>query len=178
MKSLYKIWGLIVLISAFAALSGCRDESQPQISQFYDFDGRGMIPDLEYVFSPFDSIGIVEKSRYMGINSYSDSSYSKPPTGDYEVAISFRYNHKCDLKSLPLSFEWGSLGEDSIRHGDIFIDFPSPAEGRAKGNFGLYETNKTIIKKCRGEEGLYIAVSTPEKQTRGLVSMGVVCRKL
>lgn len=153
-KSIISIGGMM-LLSALVFLS-CGSKN----SEFYDYGSEGLQPEVEYIFYPFDSL-----------HSHKADLSSK------ELLLLIRYSELCDLKELPLSVEWSSLEQDSVRECKIKVPlFNQENTYIGKGNFGIFETTYPLMVIDKPQEGLYISLSTQEKETKGILSLGVTCK--
>lgn len=135
----------------------CKGSVNHKDSFFYDFDQEGMKPDLEYIFYPFERIE----------NISSDSIFS--------LTLSIRYSNILHLQRLPLNIEFASFENDSIRNIKINVPlFDDKDSYKGKGNFGLYESDYTFLHNQKFEDGFFVSVSTSEKETHGILSLGIV----
>ena len=135
----------------------CKGNIENRDAEFYDFGNEGMAQNLEYVFTPFKDSLILKANE------------------EYKLEISVRYSSLCTLKKLPLHIEYSSLEHDVIHHKDVDIALFDDADNiNGKGNFNIFETKFPLINNQKPEEGYFIAVSTPEKSSKGVVSLGIV----
>ena len=142
------------------SLSGCKNlpfiDKDSIFSSYVDFGAGKMMPDEDYLFDFFDSIPDVKKLK------------------DVSVEVSVRYTDRCKIKSLPLNVETASLYSDSIELRQIDIPlFNENDEFQGQGNFGIFETNYTLSQLPEIPEGFFVDISTPEKNTRGIISLGI-----
>ena len=138
----------------------CREASSVQDSQYYDFDSRGMIPNMEYIFYPFKD-SLLTKSQQK-----------------FDIVVSLRYTDNCPLRDLPIDIEKASLDNDSIISQHCLIPlFDMEGKISGKGNYGIYEAKKVLFRDAIYEEGYYISISTPQQDTSGLLSIGVTLEK-
>lgn len=113
-----------------------------------------MTPKAEYIFHPMDDVK-------------NDSLLN--------IYIAVRYSDLSTLKYLPLDMEFASLDNDSIKNLKIKVPmFDDKNSNEGKGSFGIYET-RCLSLQTKKEEGFYISLSTPETDTRGILSLGVIC---
>ena len=141
--------------------AGCSRDFSKENASFVNFGGEGLEPGREIVFYPFR-------------NTRLDSIDTR-----YDVDLVVRYVDKCSLKSLPINVETSSCNADSISNRHFTIDlFDDSGNYSGKGNFGFYEKVVPLLEAKSYDEGMLIAVSTTEENTRGIVSLGVVCNQI
>ena len=115
----------------------------------------------EYTFYPFDEI---------------DSKYSK---GLFDLYVSLRYTEACKLNYLPLKIEFASLEKDSIKEKSLNIPlFDDRGNYKGRGNLGIYESEVILENKQPFEEGFFISISTTETDTEGIISLGIISKKV
>ena len=126
---------------------------------FFDFGDSGMISHNFYNFIPFDNL-------------------EPDSTGLYNIDIIIRYTDKCQLQYLPLKIECSSFKLDSISQFNLSVAlFNDDNKNEGKGRFGFYESVTPLKIDVPFDEGLNIAVSTVEKDTQGIISLGLNCFK-
>lgn len=148
----------------FMCLSGCDkiSYSKPEtiFSEYVDISSEGLLPGFEYVFDSFDSISKTTKEF------------------SCTLLLSLRYSDYCDKKIIPFNIEYSSPESDSII--TLKMNFPlftDDDRNMGKGNFGIYEKSVPIIDNVEFSEGFYVAVSSPDKISKGLLSIGIVANK-
>lgn len=151
---------LIILIFLTFLLNGaCRETSINHKIDFIDFGHVGMIPSEQYIFQPFKEI----ENDSLNINKY-------------DISIILRYTDKCSLKFLPLQIEASSYNYDSIYNYKLeAILFEDDTTFTSNKNYGLYETEILLLVAETYDEGLNLAISTYEKDTKGIISLGLNC---
>lgn len=149
------------LFLCFIFLLGCASTANQNNALFYDVGEDGLIPDYSYEFSNLDSL-LDESSK--------DSKYN--------LFLELRFSDRCKIQTLPLKIEFFSLQSDTIFNFDTDINlFSDNDKFTGKGNFGIYE-NKIPVWTCKKiPEGLTFSVSTPEKNTDGIISIGIIYSK-
>lgn len=149
------------LLLLFVACFSCSDNKIPYNSEFYDFGHKGMEARKEYLFYPF--------------KDQEDSTSKK----SYNINLILRYSDKCEIKCLPLDVEAGSLWRDSLLHARIPVRlFDDEDNVAGKGNYGVFETEVPVLHTDSIMDGMYISISTLEKHTDGIVSLGIVTQSL
>lgn len=146
---------LFLFISFF--LPSCR-QSQEQNSSFIDFGSKGMAKNVEYLFHPFDDLK----------DSLNSSSR-------YDICLVARYTQQCKLQSLPIDIEIVSLECDTIFNlkKDLSL-FNKKGKVLGKGKLAVYETSIPLVKDIKRQEGYSVAVSTPEGNNEGIISIGIL----
>ena len=160
MKNLFSLCLLFISILCWCTSKIPSSDSENEYSIFIDFSHRGMEPKMEYLFDSFGSL----PGDSIGKNCCID--------------IAVRYSDMCNLKALPLNIEVISQ-TDSISN--YKIDFPlfNTYDTKAgKGNFGIYEKKLPLFSKPISSQVLQIAISTNEKNTKGILSLGIICKKI
>lgn len=156
MKGIKNSYYLISFLILF--LGSCQDKTGVSFVEFYDFESEGLIPNKEYIFHPFQ-----------------DTLYLN--TDKVDIFLAVRYNEDCKIESLPLFLEYASLESDSIKNQSINIQlFEEREEFPKKHKMGIYEKEITLLKDQKREEGFFLSLSTPEKNTRGINSVGIICK--
>lgn len=120
-----------------------------------------MIPDVSYEFRPW----IAHNS-----DSLSNDLYS--------LYLLIRFTEKCRIRELPLDIEMTCNTEDSLirKHIEVTL-FNEEDKVKGEGNYGIYRTEVNFASECRLDENFYISVETSEKDTQGVVSLGVGWKK-
>ena len=147
----------IHLIFVSILFVACDRIQHSKISSFYEFADSEMVPGKEYLLCPFEENEAAK----------SDSLFS--------FKVSLRYSDKCRLKNFPVNVEISSLEADSIIN--MFLEIPLFDEAGVrygKGNFGIYESDHVLFRRRKIEEGECFTVSTPEKNTAGIISIGII----
>lgn len=158
MKKIHNLFLLGFICATLILSIACSDKLQKNF--FYDLGEEGMIPDKQYLFSPFDSL-FFDKDSF------------------YKIDLSIRYSDNCHIKKLPLEIEYSSLNKDSIYKKKFMVAlFDDEDHFKGKGNFGVYEDIIPLLENQPAEEGFFISVSTPDKKTAGLISLGIICKKI
>lgn len=130
-------------------------------SEFYELGKNGLNPEVTYIFSPFDSVAPINKNEI------------------YDIEACLRYTDECLIKSLPLEYEVASLNTDSIFNGKVQIPlFYEDDSSMGKGNFGFYEISSPILTHQKYDPDLQILISTPESNGNGIISIGMILRKV
>lgn len=151
---------LLFFIISNVIFSSCIDINIRE-STYVDFNGKGMTTHEEYTFYPFDDI---------------DSKYSK---GLFDLYVSLRYTEACKLNYLPLKIEFASLEKDSIKEKSLNIPlFDDRGNYKGRGNLGIYESEVILENKQPFEEGFFISISTSETDTEGIISLGIISKKV
>lgn len=154
-KFFFSIAVTILLLSFFSCV---RDSKIYNVS-FYEFPASGLIPSKDYIFYPF------ENWNHDSINNI------------YNLFLVVRYTDQCKLKYLKLNVESSSFNYDSIHNEVVKIDlFDNDNHFCGKGGFGFYENSFPIIKNQPFDENLSIAVSSAEKDTKGIIALGLLCK--
>lgn len=156
-KGLLSGWKSILFLSVLIFIS-CVKKSEFIDSSYYDFGEKGMIPDREYIFYPFEKTKeVIDK--------------------ELTFYITVRFSDRCGLKSIPLSVEYGSLDDDQINNSEFTIPlFDDYGNSKGKGNWGIYEVELPFLKDKKYEEGFFISLSTQEKDTHGILSLGIISK--
>lgn len=150
MKNLSKLSDGWLLMMILICLQACGPQKEINISEFYDLGPKGMLKDMEYVFSP------------------------ELKDGKYEVLMALRYNLQCNLETLPLNMEYYSGDSDSVVSVLRTVTFPEAQGTHGKGSFGVYQIENMLLENFIAEEQSYITISTPATQTNGLISLGLI----
>lgn len=159
MKKINK-WVVLFFIFGLTVLTSCIKNKDYKEGSYFVFDEKGMFPYREYTFYPFEK--------------FEGSS----PKNVFSIFISLRYTDSCNLKFLPLKIEYASLVKDSIIEKNINIPlYDDNGLFKGKGNLGIYESEISLIKKQHFEEGFFISISTPETNTEGIISLGIINKK-
>lgn len=153
-----------ILLIPLLIHTSCKKSEDLEESCFYDFDREGMKPDLQYIFNPFkdfqDSLKINEKEIY-------------------SIDLIIRYSELCELRKIPLDVEYASLDNDSLKTKRIEISLYDESDYiEGKGNYGIYDVTVPFLKHQVVEKGFYISISTPEKSTHGILSLGIICKNI
>lgn len=149
------------LVAIFLMVVGSACQPSHCYIHFQDLGASGLVPDKEYVFKPF------EKSDKKNLN------------GTFKIDIAVRYNDKCTLETLPLNIEISSFNSDSISNLNLKIPlFDNKEEGSAKGSYGIYEAVVPLTADQNYDEGLTIALASPEKDSNGIIAIGIICDKI
>ena len=154
-KKIIDILPLFYLLILIGGLLGCDNKNRDSSFLFFDFGNEGMISGREYIFYP------------------NDSSYFPPHNNDAVFYLLIRYTDNCKINSLPVSIEYTSLMNDSTTVN--FIDIPlfdDTDKFLGKGNFGVYERLFPLNLKISADS--YISVLTQEKNTTGIISLGLL----
>lgn len=152
---------LIIFFPFCIFLFSCSTQPEQSRSSFIDFDDSGMLANKEYLFQPFDSI-----SPSIANNLY-------------DLYLELRYSNVCRIKQLPIDIEIGSVWDDSIINKKINLKlFDKDDNFQGKGNFGVYEISANIIDSIKIKDGFFISVSTPESNTKGIISLGTLIKKI
>lgn len=150
---------LLTAVFSLILFCACRQKGGNQFSDFIDLGETGMSPGRQYIFEPF-KVNLKD---------------SLP--NDFNVFIEIRYSEKCKISGLPLLIEYSSLKEDSIHNAEILIDlFDMNSNLPGKSAYGIYETSYKLIEHQPFEESFFVSIATPEIDTGGVLSLGVVCR--
>lgn len=136
--------------------SACQKENKLIGAQFIAFGEEGIQPDYDYIFHPIDT---TEK---------------KTSKDDADINLILRYNQVCNIRNIRFNIESSSLDMDSISKFEISVPlFDHNDEKAGKGGMGIYEIKYPLLKISLPQDGLYVGISTPEKNTRGILSLGV-----
>ena len=149
--------GFIVFLILVLSYSCAKNKNELNGS-FYDFNDKGIETAREYVFYPF-----MKMSR--------DSlEFNK-----YDLMMVVRYSDKCEVKELPVNIEISSYNKDSISFNRLsLVLFDDENLFLNKKGFGFYEVSFPVLENIPFDEGLTIAISTKEKETRGIVALGII----
>lgn len=154
-KNLY----LFLLSSILLSFLSCHHNPEAINVSFHNFGPNGMMPDEEYIFSPFENL------------DYDSLIISK-----YDISLIIRYSDKCRIKQLPLKIESSSFNFDTIYNSEISaILFDDKNKNSGKGGLGSYETIIPFRDNESFDKGLSLAISTPEKNAQGIIALGVIC---
>ena len=149
---------LLVFFSLFIFLS-CEKNSQFQEASFFDFGEKGMVPNFQYVFYPFKAL--------------SDSSGNDC----FSITLAVRYTSEYKYKNLPLKVEYLSSEPDTIIERILSVPLFDDKDGfTGKGNLGIYEAKVPLIEITGFGEDFFISIETPENNTNGILSLGVICK--
>lgn len=152
---------LPLLFLAFAlSLAACGRNHQRHNVSYVNVGDDGLIPDMEYVFNPFDSLNSIDKTRA------------------FDIFLLLRYSEICKIQSLPVEIETGSLASDNFKSENFNVDlFGKKQQDEAKGSFGIYELSYPLFRNLKPDEGFFLSVKTPEKNTSGIYAIGILCKE-
>ena len=160
MKNHFLVVKFIFLV-LLLGLASCKQNNFSEISEFYDLGNEGMISKMEYEFQPFKEI------PYDSVGSA------------YELKLTIRFLDRFNQKELPIVAEWYDTGRAIFEKDTVLINLFSNQFNKAgKGNFGFYEIIYPLTKIKNPDENFVISVMTPETNTKGLISLGVICDKI
>ena len=146
----------LVIIFTSLIFIGCKKDVSPTKSDFYDFNEGGMTPDMEYVFVP------------------SEELTKESIDHNYCVNLIVRYLDSCSISALPLNIESNFNDTDSICIVNMEIPlFSENGVPIGKGNFGLFDISIPLFNDVKVSDISFISISTPEKHTQGIISIGV-----
>lgn len=151
-------------ITAFFIIlfTSCRDKNHIFSSSFIDFDHSGLKQNQEYLFIPCKEIG-------------NNDSFHK----NCSLWIAVRYSDKCKIKSIPLNIEISSPELDTILNLEKDVDlFSTDDHPLGKGHYGIYETEFNLLEDLQVDPEMKVSVSTTEPDTKGIMSMGIICKNL
>ncbi|MCH5227408.1 MAG: hypothetical protein J1F16_06305 [Muribaculaceae bacterium] len=161
MPSYSKLFQVFSILFSIAFSSCSLKEESIVSSDFVEFGHDGIVPDKEYVFYPFESVSDTVSSH------------------TFAVSLIVRYTDLCKIKSLPLNIEKGSIWSDSISNFQVELPlFQLNDNSNGKGNFGLYQTLFPLFPSIQNEEGSFISISSSSKDTKGIISMGIITEAL
>ena len=148
----------IVTVSlSLILLTACNKENVNQKAFFYDIDVNGLGKDVQYEFHPF------ENSDSSAINEM------------YAIYLALRFSDNCVIKKLPINMEYFSLEHDSIKKSNFIIPlFDENDAYNGRGNFGIYEIEIPLFSRQQFEDSLSLYLSTPEENTKGILSLGII----
>lgn len=156
MRIIIDFRNFLSIIIVLCCLCSCSSQSKEQKTTYIELDAEGLVPFDEYLFYPLkdcceDSLKAV-----------------------YDLWLNVRYTDECRIKYLPLNIEIGSLDSDSIRMKQLNVPlFNENGHLGSKGNLNLFNSQIKIIENLHFEEGFFMAVSTPESHTKGIIAIGV-----
>lgn len=149
--------GLVAgLFSLLILLYSCGDTKIKGI-QYQNFGTEGIVPEQDYVFYPFQNI-------------------DKPETNKpYEISLVIRISDLCRIKELPLNIETGSPLLDSIYSFNLKVNLYNDSDlMKGKGNMGISEISVPLFSEINFDSDRFISLSTPEKETKGIISLGII----
>lgn len=152
--------GIVFLATSFLlfSLSSCHYPLSSEKFIISDLGTEGLQKDLEYFFQPFDSVNVLNKNQ------------------KYYISIYTRFNETCKINSLPLNIEWSENIEDTIHDLKISLPLFDKFNSNGKGNYGIFETEVPLIILNSPDTTFFVNISTPEKDTRGIIALGLICR--
>ena len=157
MKRFVKYYFIIIIL---IFLNSCINKDLKSFSSYEDFNGQGMVPYREYMFFPFKEM-----------EKYKD-------TENFSISIEVRYSDKCNIRYLPLKVEYSSLERDTIDTSLINIPlFDANGQNTGKGNYGIFDYRVNVLPHQKPEEGFFMALSTEERNTNGILALGVICQQ-
>ena len=153
-----KLWNFIIYIVLLFLIS-C-DRNAFVTSDYIEFDERGMIKDNDYIFYPFKNSSVLDEDTL-------------------EVILSVRFDLECKISELPIKAEYldSSIPEVIIK--EIFFELfteNKPEHSPDKIDLGVYEEKKTIISNLVPDKDFFISLSTDQKDTKGILSIGVITK--
>lgn len=137
----------------------CRFNDKVVTSRYIDFGKEGMPTSIDCVFDNlFDSIIIDENKRY-------------------DIFISIRYSEMCQLQTIPLEIEYGSINSDTIQSKKILINlFDGNDKTIGKGNMGLFETSTELLSDIYLNEGFFVSIKTEQTSAYGITGAGITIK--
>lgn len=151
--------GFIVILSL--AFSACKNDKEISHADFIDLGHDGFIPEKEYLFYPFEN--------------FSDSL---PLSQTFNLYVCLRYTDKCRLNYLPLHIESTSLESDSIIEKVIDLQLFENNRVLGKGHYGIYEINCPFLEKIRSQKGFTVSIMTRQKDTQGILALGIITKEI
>lgn len=151
------------MVFSLVLLGACTFNNPNVFSKFYDLGDEGMVPDFEYVFQPFKEAP----------SDFVDS------LALFKVFLELRYNESCKITEIPFNIEYGAISSDSITSSLFVVPlFDSVFCDSNYAKYGLYDSKIQIINSIPFDRSLFIAISSSESLSKGIVSLGVICEKL
>lgn len=142
--------------------TGCRSDSASGYSSFMDFDDKGLSPGMQYMILPVENI---------------DEDILKDTK--FSTSLVVRYTDKCKIRELPLNLEYILNRGDSIGSEDIKLTlFDKEEDYFGRGNYSLYQKEIKLADSILLDDDAFVSIATFDKNTAGIVSMGIVCRPL
>ena len=155
MKFIYLFCFYLISINSFVS---CISSDKCEESEFVSFASEGMVSDKEYVFDDFSELYQL--------------------SGPFEISITLRFSEACALKYLPLQIEL-QANMDSISSYQLNIDFfDNIGHSLGKGNYGIYELVTPLTKISDIDECFFVSLKTYESNTKGIISAGVIVKKV
>lgn len=120
--------------------------------------------------------GITQGNDYLFENLI-DSLSNKDKKG-YNIFLSIRYSDLCNVVSLPLEIEYGSVNSDTISKKSVGLNlFDDKGKPIGKGNFGLYEETQSIISDILVDDYFFISLSCKQPSISGINSIGILIKE-
>lgn len=156
-KKLLHPLSLGFLILLIFLMGSCYKNPILSHSFFYELGEEGLSQNQEYVFFPFEQM---DKDT-LGLK--------------YDFFLIIRFSDRYKLKYLPLEIESSDLNCDTIIKEVINLNlFDNDNQLIGKGNFGIFERKILLKKKQLFDESAFVAISTKEKATEGILSLGLL----